>query len=1000
MVASNVSVLYLGSNGYPVAIRDHNELGRGGEGAIYSLDEFPDHVAKVYHNPGDAIRAKLALMVANPPNMPDTGAHVSITWPRDTLCYDPNNAGATVVGYLMDKVSSSRQVNQCFNPLARKQVAPHFTYRHLCAIAINIAIVVNAIHDGNYVIGDINESNFLVSDNGFVTLIDTDSFQVIDQTDGTVHRSPVGKPEYTPPELQGIAFGDTDRNQYHDRFGLGVLIFQLLMEGRHPYTGKYTGAGDPPPTEDNIASGYFLYSDTRSVPLEEALGYLPFDTLDESLQNTFKLCFDSGHDNELVRPTPRQWEDAITTATQSFTQCADNPAHQYFPHYPFCPWCDRRDLMGGRDAFTDAFGPDAQVMRSQPSIPAASAAPVTPAPGAPVPAAGGASLQPVPVSPPVQASQQPAFTPQRRAQAAPPPRASMPSRTPQPPVPSPPAYMQSLPGMYQPPVFRPPGPIALWVRRHPMLLTVIAGVLLLFFFQSCSRMCSPDDFDDYYVPPPQTSSSNPAIFYPVPATETPTPTMTPVPTHTPAPTPTEAPTATLTPTPTETATATPTLTPTPTPTATPTFTPTHTPTPIPTATHTATATPTETPEPTLAPTETPTPTSTPAPAFTPTPTETPPPTSTPTATPMPTATPTRPDLLVESASASTDAPEIWEEVTFTVRIVNAGAGRSDDFAIGLYDGGEALASEVVAGLASGAARVATIVWRAEAKPRTLEVVLDRDGLIAESDESNNSSETIWITPPIPPYALDDVEWTPKNPEIDERTTFWAHTRNSSAQRARYEAGVAFYVDGDYISWTGISEMAPKATEQEESGSWKAQKGVHEVVAAIYPAAYLNHERNRSWRVLDERYAIAIERKTYDATLLPNLIIEDVTITNVSVPNNQAQIHLNTSVKVENAIGDDGLRPASVTNSFDVKVEVSGAGCPWNVNPCAVTVTFDSLNGGASKTEPVNGTRPLPLPPSGVTHEYVFIITVDPDNKVDESDETDNIYRTTHRVKNN
>ena len=353
---------------------------------------------------------------------------------------------------------------------------------------------------------------------------------------------------------------------------------------------------------------------------------------------------------------------------------------------------------------------------------------------------------------------------------------------------------------------------------------------------------------------------------------------------------------------------------------------------------------------------------------------------------------------MESVSASTETPRIWEEVEFTARILNADVAPAGKFTVGLYDGGEALAQKSVPSLRPGEEREVTITWRAEAQPRTLELILDYDRLIPESDESNNSSDTLWITPPVPPYEVDDISWSPKRPEVEQRTTFWAHVRNSSDQRARYEAGVAFYVDGDYISLTDIGELEPKSTKQVESSSWKAKKGPHEVIAAIYPASYLDHQVNPSWRELDERYAIAIERKSYDATLLPNLAITRVDITESSGPDNTLYLH--TKIGVENKIGDDGVRPAAARDSFDIKVEVSGGGCPWAVVPCAVTVSVSSLSGGTGVSEPVPGTKPLPRPPAGATHEYFFVITVDPNDEVDESDETDNVLQRTKRVKSN
>src|SRR5262249_29326688 len=68
--------------------------------------------------------------------------------------------------------------------------------------------------------------------------------------------------EYTPPELMrvGQAFGEFDRNEHHDAFGLGVLIFLLLMDGNHPFDTWYVGPGTRPNKKDRIAQGFWPYS--------------------------------------------------------------------------------------------------------------------------------------------------------------------------------------------------------------------------------------------------------------------------------------------------------------------------------------------------------------------------------------------------------------------------------------------------------------------------------------------------------------------------------------------------------------------------------------------------------------------------------------------------------------------------------------------------------------------------------------------------------------------
>ena len=264
------------SSGDRVTLRSSEQLAAGGEGVVYLLPELPDLVAKMYHSPAPGIDVKLSLMIDNPPRIPpEEEGRVSIAWPEDTLL-DP--ATGEVAGFLMRRVSGS-PIIEYFNPLRRPRTAPHFTYEHLLVAARNLAEAVGIFHGQRSVIGDLNESNVLVTEDASVALIDTDSFQVLDRRSGQIYRSPVGKPEYTPAELQGHRFDAIDRNSDHDLFGLAVIIYQLLMEGGHPFLGRYTRRGDPPQLENRIAEGHFPHSRRRSVPFAPAPTSPPWDSL-------------------------------------------------------------------------------------------------------------------------------------------------------------------------------------------------------------------------------------------------------------------------------------------------------------------------------------------------------------------------------------------------------------------------------------------------------------------------------------------------------------------------------------------------------------------------------------------------------------------------------------------------------------------------------------------------------------------------------------------------
>ncbi|HZT79366.1 MAG TPA: hypothetical protein VFA26_04045, partial [Gemmataceae bacterium] len=272
---------------------DGRVLARGGEAAIYEVPGKPALVAKVYHKPADGRAAKLAAMIAAPPEDPMAASgHASIAWPSDRLFRI--DKGPYCAGFVMPRVDNARTVFDFYNPARRLKQCPLFHYGYLMRTARNLAAAVHAIHQRGYVIGDVNESNILVTNQALVTLVDTDSFQVSDGQ--RVHRCLVGKPEYTPAELQGARFADLDRKPEHDNFALAILIFQLLMQGMHPFNGRFTGKGEPPPLHRRIAAGHWPYARGRPMPYEPNPLAPPFAVLPPPVQELMRLCFEEGHD--------------------------------------------------------------------------------------------------------------------------------------------------------------------------------------------------------------------------------------------------------------------------------------------------------------------------------------------------------------------------------------------------------------------------------------------------------------------------------------------------------------------------------------------------------------------------------------------------------------------------------------------------------------------------------------------------------------------------------
>lgn len=323
------------------------EIGAGGEARIYALRYDTSYVAKIYHQPSDEKTQKLLVMLSNPPFDPMRFVgHTSIAWPTDLL----SNNGKTV-GFLMPRVIGMKPIINFYNPGLRRKLSPLFNYLYLHRTARNLASAFRALHESGYVIGDVNESNILVSETSLVTLVDTDSFQVHDPSSGKTYRCPVGRPEFTPPELQSEYFRDVDRKPEHDLFGLAVIIFMLLMEGTHPFAGIYRDSGEPPLYGERISSGHFTYSTRRKVPYRPAKSAPPFEIIDPILTELFIRCFEDGHKDPSIRPTAQEWQNALQSAEKNLITCQVNEQHKYGIHLKKCPWCKRASDLGGRDPF-------------------------------------------------------------------------------------------------------------------------------------------------------------------------------------------------------------------------------------------------------------------------------------------------------------------------------------------------------------------------------------------------------------------------------------------------------------------------------------------------------------------------------------------------------------------------------------------------------------------------------------------------------------------------
>ncbi len=242
----------------------------------------------------------------------------------------------------MPKFQGVQPLHILYSPAHRKQEHPDKAWTFLLCVARNTAAAFAGIHKHGHVIGDVNQGNVLVGNDGKVVLIDTDSFQI--DARGTTHLCQVGVSHFTPPELQGVAsFDERPRSPNHDNFGLALLIFHLLFGGRHPYSGVplTPQAGDS--IEKDIQAFRYAYaSDGQRRGVAPPPQSIRVSVVPDAIQAMFTFAFT---ENGAVtsRPTAHQWVTALDDLLRQVKQCSTTRMHTYPGHLLRCPWCELED---------------------------------------------------------------------------------------------------------------------------------------------------------------------------------------------------------------------------------------------------------------------------------------------------------------------------------------------------------------------------------------------------------------------------------------------------------------------------------------------------------------------------------------------------------------------------------------------------------------------------------------------------------------------------------
>lgn len=304
------------------------QMASAGEGRILELADGSNRVAKVYHRASPLKAEKLRYMT----QVCNERLTSLAAWPTETL----HTPGGEIVGFLMPRIASAREIHTLYSPRDRKSHFPEASWAFLIRAASNTARAFAVLHEHGHIVGDVNHGNVLVSSKATVALVDCDSFQV--QSPQRCFLCEVGVATHTAPELQDANFASVVRTRNHDAFGLAVMIFQLLFMGRHPFSGGFLGAGEMP-IERAIKELRFAYGDgARARQMQPPPNTLPLQVVATDLAFLFERAF-SKEGRDSGRPTAQQWITALDGLEKQLRTCSVNSRHVYHKSQAECHWC-------------------------------------------------------------------------------------------------------------------------------------------------------------------------------------------------------------------------------------------------------------------------------------------------------------------------------------------------------------------------------------------------------------------------------------------------------------------------------------------------------------------------------------------------------------------------------------------------------------------------------------------------------------------------------------
>jgi DNA-binding helix-hairpin-helix protein with protein kinase domain len=313
--------------GEPLVLDDVIELGAGASGLVVASPRHSEFCFKIYVNLDQTVERRITALLRLVSGSHDTDPYARVAWPRECL----RNEKERVCGIVLPRAHGV-SAYALFSPARRVEVLDDPTWVTNLRVAARVADLVDRVHSRGFVVGDLSPANLVIDRHGRVALIDCDGMQFIDPAAGERFGAANVTPEYCSPEA--VRTPGRWLTREHDHFGLALLIWQLLLDGDHPYEGVPARGPDEGVAGNILAGACRPFRPELLKPVAAATGLLP-----PRLLELARRTFVDGHVTPARRTTAAAWAAELRRVECDLVTCPRTRDHVYPAETGACPWC-------------------------------------------------------------------------------------------------------------------------------------------------------------------------------------------------------------------------------------------------------------------------------------------------------------------------------------------------------------------------------------------------------------------------------------------------------------------------------------------------------------------------------------------------------------------------------------------------------------------------------------------------------------------------------------